>query len=151
MHIPLQRICERSLDGQYLMLTPLLCLPLEIVLNPSTYPNFLRFLRRESIPTVPTEMTFSVSRDSGAFEWAGKNLFTVFCQPQNLLNPSMWRLVWDVLRFNASVRKLLHSKTEDSHLSIGTYLEREGYSNSFRDNYLIASGLHMLCSLLSFS
>ncbi|KAF8526148.1 FAD/NAD(P)-binding domain-containing protein [Gautieria morchelliformis] len=118
----------------------------KIVLNPSTYPNFLSFLKQEGIPIVPTEMTFSVSRNSGSFEWAGKNLFTVFCQLQNLFEPSMWRLVWDVLRFNASVRKLLHSKTEDPHLSIGTYLQREGYSDSFRDNYLIASRLHTLRS-----
>ena len=58
----------------------------------------------------------------------------------------MWRLVWDVLRFNASARKLLYSKTEDPSLSIGTYLEREGYSDSFRDDYLIASRLLILCS-----
>lgn len=93
-------------------------------------------------------MTFSVSRDSGAFEWAGKNLFTVFCQLRNVLEPSMWRLVWDVLRFNASARKLLYSQTEDPNLSIGTYLEREGYSDSFRDDYLIASSLLILCSSL---
>ncbi|KAF8582834.1 FAD/NAD-binding domain-containing protein [Ramaria rubella] len=112
-----------------------------IVLNPSTYPNFLRFLRQENITVVPTEMTFSVSRNSGAFEWAGKNLFTVFCQPQNFFDPSMWLLIWDVLRFNASVRKLLKSKTDNPKLSIGAYLEKEGYSDSFRDNYLIARRL----------
>lgn len=121
-----------------------ICLLPQIVLNPSTYPNFLRFLKLESIAVVPTEMTFSVSRDAGTFEWAGSNLFTAFCQPKNLLNTSMWRLIWDVLRFNASARKLLASEIEDPKLSIGAYLEREGYSDSFRDNYLIARRLHAL-------
>ena len=87
-------------------------------------------------------MTFSVSRDLGTFEWAGKNLFTVFCQIKNLFDPAMWRLVWDVLRFNASAVKLLRDverEKEDPNLSIGEYLRREGYSAGFRDNYLVVS------------
>lgn len=83
-------------------------------------------------------MTFSVSRDHGAFEWAGNNLFTVFAQPSRLLDPNMWRLVYDVLRFNACARRLaMRWSKEDANLSVGDYLEREGYSNAFRDNYLI--------------
>ncbi|CAL1712637.1 unnamed protein product [Somion occarium] len=113
-----------------------------IVFNPSTYPNFINFLKsyphlRSAI--LPTEMTFSVSRDQGAFEWAGNNLFTVFTQPSRLLDPKMWRLLYDVLRFNACARQLVmhESKGNGAKLSIGQYLEREGYSDVFRDNYLI--------------
>ncbi|KAF8074010.1 amine oxidase [Lyophyllum atratum] len=111
-----------------------------IVFNPSTYPNFLRFLRMHSSTAaliLPTEMTFSVSRDGGAFEWAGKNLFTVFCQARNLLDPGMWRLVWDVARFNATAGRILVEGEGRKLESIGEYLDREGYSASFRDNYLI--------------
>ncbi|EAU86305.1 amine oxidase [Coprinopsis cinerea okayama7 len=135
-----------------------------IVMNPPTYPNFLRFLKlhepkdsdvpsqsqrplnAEDNPTgktsgikvVPTEMTFSVSSDNGAFEWAGKNLFTVFCQPRRLLDPLMWRMVYDIFRFNACSRKVLMQKDESgTELSIGDYLVRENYSVAFRDNYLI--------------
>ncbi|KAG0692566.1 hypothetical protein DFH29DRAFT_759791, partial [Suillus ampliporus] len=102
-----------------------------IVFNPTTYPNFLRFLQRiPKIRILKTEMTFSVCRDSGLFEWAGKNLATLFCQPSRLLDPDMWRLVYDVLRFNACARRLLSSKapSDDPDLSIGDYLDREGYS-----------------------
>lgn len=86
-------------------------------------------------------MTFAVSRDMGAFEWAGNNLLTVFCQPSRLLDTDMWRLLYDVLRFNASAQKLvIDMQTKgapDEELSIGTYLKQNGYSDSFRDNYLI--------------
>ncbi|TFK27617.1 amine oxidase [Coprinopsis marcescibilis] len=136
-----------------------------IVLNPPTYPNFLRFLRLHSsakqgswlnsilqrsapfednpmatgINVVPTEMTFSVTRDGGKFEWAGKNLFTVFCQPRRLLDPGMWRMVYDVLRFNVCSRAILRKKVDsaDKVLSIGEYLELEGYSREFTHNYLV--------------
>ena len=55
-----------------------------IVLNPPTYPNFLRFLRLLKIPLLKTEMTFSVSRDRGVFEWAGDGPAALFCQLTNL-------------------------------------------------------------------
>ncbi|TBU48550.1 FAD/NAD(P)-binding domain-containing protein [Dichomitus squalens] len=116
----------------------------KIVFNPSTYPNFINFLNifpdlAERI--IKTEMTFSVSRDMGFFEWAGDNLLTIFCQPSRLLDLQMWRLIYDVLRFNVSAQRFiieLESKTSaDEEISIGTYLQRHGYSDSFRDNYLI--------------
>ncbi|OJT09895.1 hypothetical protein TRAPUB_13638 [Trametes pubescens] len=116
----------------------------QIVFNPSTYPNFINFLNMYpdlAKRILPTEMTFAVSRDMGAFEWAGNNLATVFCQPSRLLDPNMWRLIYDVLRFNASAQKLLleleRNGVQDEETSIGDYLEQHGYSDSFRDNYLI--------------
>ncbi|KAJ4491291.1 FAD/NAD(P)-binding domain-containing protein [Lentinula edodes] len=113
-----------------------------IVFNPCTYPNFLRFLKRyPNIPIAPTEMTFSVSRDHGKFEWAGDTIFTVFCQPRRLIDPNMWRMLYDVLRFNASAQRLVaqwnSGAVDVTEISIGEYLNKEGYSESFTDNYLI--------------
>lgn len=51
----------------------------------------------------------------------------------------MWRLVYDVLRFNACARRLIMGPRGGEEVSIGEYLEREGYSDSFRDDYLIVS------------
>ncbi|KAJ6544646.1 FAD/NAD(P)-binding domain-containing protein [Mycena vulgaris] len=107
-----------------------------IVFNPSTYPNFIKFLNLHAIKILPTEMTFSVSRDGGLFEWAGSNLMTIFCQPYRLVDPDMWRLIYDVLRFNACARSIITGDS-DAECSIGDYLDREGYSDSFKDNYLI--------------
>ena len=83
-------------------------------------------------------MTFSVSRDDGVFEWADKSLAGMFCQPSRLLDPRMWRLLYDILRFNACAPRLVADKNiyfEDC--SVAAYLEKEGYSNMFRDDYLI--------------
>jgi len=105
-----------------------------------TYPNFARFLNMCGIPWQPTEMTFSVSRNRGAFEWAGKNLFTIFCQASNLFNPSIWRMIWDVLRFNAAATMDLSSKTDVFRdRSLGQYLREEGYSDGFINDYMLVS------------
>lgn len=88
-------------------------------------------------------MTFSVCRDRGAFEWSGTNLDALFCQRRNIFSPRMWRLLFDVVRFNQFALDLI---TDDEHElehstvageSIGEYLAREGYSDAFRDDYLI--------------
>jgi predicted NAD/FAD-binding protein len=43
---------------------------LQIVFSPLTYPNFLRFfaLHKPTAEVINTQMTFSVSHNSGAFE-----------------------------------------------------------------------------------
>lgn len=118
--------------------------------NPSTYPNFLHFLAL--YPTLQfavqsTEMTFSVSRDGGKFEWAGTGLAAVFCQMGRVLDQRMWRMLYDIMRFNACAGRLLVGSdgkgSETKEVSIGTYLEHEGYSDAFRDDYLLVSRVFM--------
>ncbi|WRT66575.1 uncharacterized protein IL334_003534 [Kwoniella shivajii] len=108
-----------------------------IVCNPPTYPNFLQFLKLLNIPTLKTEMTFSVTRDRGKFEWAGEGLSGVFCQLSNLFNPRLYRMIFDIIRFNLFATDLLDQEGDKQGISIGDYLEKEGYSNGFRDDYLM--------------
>lgn len=117
--------------------------------------NFLAFLKEIGVPTVPTDMTFAVSRDQGMFEWAGISLSSVFAQRRNIFRISMWRMLFDIVRFNQYALDLL-SKEEESEIdptgangpskgapkaphqqSIGEYLDQENYSDAFRSDYLI--------------
>merc|ERR1712000_801121 len=129
-----------------------------IVLNTATYPNFINFLKSIHVPTVPTEMTFGVSRDNGLFEWAGTSIAAVFAQRRNLLSPRVWRMIFDIIRFNQYALDLLKAEEKSEEYvvtngnghangngvhhaerqeTIGEYLDREGYSHAFRDDYLI--------------
>lgn len=103
-------------------------------------------------------MTFGVSRDHGAFEWAGTSLDSIFCQRRHIFSPRMWRMIFDIVRFNQFALDLLmdddaerdaarhvnsngngsaRRRPSGAEESIGQYLEREGYSDAFRDDYLI--------------
>ena len=100
-------------------------------------------------------MTFGVSRDEGLFEWSGTSLSAIFAQKSNLLNPHMWIMLFDIVRFNQFALDLLTDEGESeedpsscgseafepdkpSHpKSIGTYLDQNNYSEAFRTNYLI--------------
>lgn len=128
-----------------------------IVMNTATYPNFRAFLKAIKVQTEPTEMTFGVSRDNGRFEWAGTSLSAVFAQRQNLFFPRVWRMIFDIIRFNQFALDLLREEERSQEYSyvgtngsnglsrhhaeeqetIGEYLDREGYSDAFRDDYLI--------------
>jgi predicted NAD/FAD-binding protein len=114
----------------------------------------IAFLKALHVETEPTEMTFGVSRDYGLFEWAGTSLSGVFAQRKNIISPRMWRMIFDIIRFNQFALDLLvdddknwpyvngigpengYHKAERFE-TIGEYLEREGYSDAFRDDYLI--------------
>ncbi|KAI1447420.1 amine oxidase [Annulohypoxylon stygium] len=117
-----------------------------IVLNTATYPNFINFLKAIKVKTVPTQMTFGVSRDHGKFEWAGTNLDSIFCQRRNIFSLRMWRLIFDIIRFNQFALDLLKDDDDEFYSdskgaapmeTIGQYLDREGYSETFRNDYLI--------------
>ena len=97
-------------------------------------------------------MTFGVSRDQGHFEWAGTSLSSIFAQRRNIFSLRMWRLIFDIVRFNEFALDILSQEDESendptiasgksdkqpSQESIGHYLDREGYSQTFRDDYLI--------------
>jgi Predicted NAD/FAD-binding protein len=98
--------------------------------------NFIDFLKLMKVELEPTDMTFSVSRDQGWFEWSGSSVDALFCQRSNLMSPKMWRMIFDIIRFNYFALDVLRrdSPTDET---IGEYLEREGYSSAFRDDYLI--------------
>jgi predicted NAD/FAD-binding protein len=101
-------------------------------------------------------MTFGVSRDHGLFEWAGTSIAAVFAQRRNLFSPRMWRMIFDIIRFNQFALDLLkvEERSEvyksgntngngkgvhqvEEQETIGEYLDRENYSDAFRDDYLI--------------
>ncbi|OCK75389.1 amine oxidase-like protein [Lepidopterella palustris CBS 459.81] len=113
-----------------------------IVFNTATYPNFIAFLKELNVKSMASEMTFGVSRDNGDFEWSGASLSAVFAQRENLYRPTFWRMIFDIVRFNQfaidMISKQVHGVSEElKEQSIGEYLEREGYSDRFRDDYII--------------
>ena len=104
-----------------------------IVFNDRTYPNFMQLLDELNVAYRPTEMSFSVRNDAIGLEYNGHNLNSLFAQRSNLLSPSFWGLLRDILRFNRNVR---HPAT-DLRMTVGGFLDQQGYGPLFRDNYLL--------------
>lgn len=109
-----------------------------IVFNDWTYPNYIRLLDELGVPSQPTSMSFSVCCERTGLEYNGNNLNGLFAQRSNLLRPSFYRMLRDILRFNRDAPALLDSDNEE--LTIDDYVRRERYSREFVDHYLFPMG-----------
>lgn len=61
--------------------------------------------------------------------------------------PRVYRMMWDIFRFHVFAKDLLSEEGESEQLSIGEYLDREGYSQSFKEDYLLVSLNFFLATL----
>ncbi|HCU53071.1 MAG TPA: FAD-dependent oxidoreductase [Gammaproteobacteria bacterium] len=109
-----------------------------IVFNDWTYPNFIQLLEQLGVASQPSAMSFSVRAEPSGLEYNGTSLNTLFAQRRNLLRPSFWRMIRDILRFNREAPALLSGSGND--LNLGDYLAQQRYSREFVDHYIIPMG-----------
>lgn len=109
-----------------------------IVYNERTYPRFCALLDELGVATRESTMSFSVRDERSGLEYNGHDANALFAQRRNLLRPSFWRMLREILRFNRECRELLEQP--DDTLTLGQYLERGSWSRAFREHYLLPMG-----------
>lgn len=109
-----------------------------IVFNDWTYPNFIALLDRLGVASQPSDMSFSVRCEETGLEYNGTSLNSLFAERRNLLRPSFYRMVLDILRFNRESLELLDQPGPGP--SLGAYLEAHRYSSTFIRNYIVPMG-----------
>ncbi len=109
-----------------------------IVYNEHNYPLFTEVIRRLGVATQSSDMSFSVRCDRTGLEYNGSTVRQLFVQKRNLLRPSYYRMIADILRFN---REAPHAVANGaSHMTLGDYLRSGGYSDRLADHYLVPMG-----------
>lgn len=116
-----------------------------LVFNERTYPNLINLFAELGVQTALSEMSFSVQVPGAVgktghetLEWSGNSLNTVFAQRSNLLNGQFWRMLADVVRFNALVTRLARQdRDRDLVQPLGDFLNTHRFSNAFRDWYFL--------------
>jgi len=109
-----------------------------IVFNDWTYPNFIGLLDELGVASQPSDMGFSVRDERSGLEYSGRSLDTLFAQRRNLLRPSFWRMLADILRFNREAPALLGQDGGDA--TLGDYLAQNAYSRGFIEHYIVPMG-----------
>ena len=104
-----------------------------IVYNEANYPNLVQLFHHLDVPTEPSEMSFSVSRDRGGFEYRARAA-GLFAQPSNLGRPGHLRMIRDVIRFTREAPMLLRDGTFET---TGELLDRMDMSSEFRRDFLL--------------
>lgn len=113
-----------------------------LVYNERTYPHLIRLFAELGVETAPSDMSFSVQAPgafgTGALEWSGNSLNTVFAQRRNLLRPRFLGMLTDVLRFNALCTRIAQDNSEAALVQpLGDFLDRHGFGQAFRDWYFL--------------
>jgi len=113
-----------------------------LVFNERTYPHLIQLFADLGVATAKSDMSFSVkipgAGKSGALEWSGSSLNTVFAQRGNLLNWKFWRMLRDIMRFNRTATALAESGAEAAMMQpLGEFLREGRFSAEFRDWYFL--------------
>ena len=109
-----------------------------IVFNEKTYPNFVKLMTRLGVGWQNSVMSFSVQCAKTGLEFSPSNLNSLFIQRRNLLRPSFYRMLWDVMRFKRDSEELL--KADDYSITLAAFLKGKGYSRSFIEHFIIPMG-----------
>jgi predicted NAD/FAD-binding protein len=107
-----------------------------IVFNDKNYASFERLLGRLGVAWQPSSMSFSVSDETGDFEYSGASPNGLFAKRAHLVTPWFHRMVADLARFNRASRELLHLP-EETGPSLGHWLEAQRFSRPFIDRLIV--------------
>ncbi len=111
-----------------------------IVFNDWTYPNFIALLDELGVCSRPTSMSFSMRCDAANLEYNGSSLNGLFAQRRNLVRPSFYRMLADILRFNRDAPELVQTRSASDETTVGQFLARHRYSREFAVHYLLPMG-----------
>src|SRR6476661_8371675 len=103
-----------------------------IVFNDRNYPNFERLLSGLGVAGQPSNMSFSVTDQTGDFEYASTSANGLFAKRAHLATPWFLKMVADVRRFQNEARGLL--QTTGDGPSLGDWLQERRYSRPFINN-----------------
>ncbi len=106
-----------------------------IVLNDRTYPVLNRLLKQLKVAIRKSDMSFSYYSEKSGFQYASSSIDSLFAQRINLLDPTYWGMLAEILRFNRSVlRRLKEERLKNT--TLGQFLRSNSYSARFRNQYL---------------
>jgi len=103
-----------------------------IVFNDRTYPRFRQLLALLGVPCRNTVMSFSVHDERTGLEYNGTSPNRLFAQRRNLLRPSFWGMLRDILRFHRDAERL-----GESDATLADVLAGSRYGRAFGEHYLV--------------
>ena len=116
-----------------------------IVYNELNYPDLTALFAHLGVETVDSCMSFSVTADTGRFEWRGggnnwlETAMGLFAQRRNLLSPSYLWMLRDILTFNQqSIADYASGKL--AGLTLGEYFRTRHFAPRLLTDYLAPMG-----------
>ncbi len=108
-----------------------------IVFNERNYPSFCCLLTQLGVESQPSEMSFSVSCEKTGLEYNGSSINQLFAKRSNILSPTHWKMLRDIMRFNRKAEQLYESGRATT---VEEYAREHRFSSAFLEHYLIPIG-----------
>jgi len=106
-----------------------------IIFCPDYYPNFCRMLENLGVGIKKTDMSFSVFNRETGLVYNATSINKLFCQRSNIFKPRFYRMLIDLVRFYRRSPNIL--KGNDTHTTVGEYLEAGNYGSAFSEDHLL--------------
>ncbi len=113
-----------------------------IVCNDRNYPNFFKLMNKVGVEIQPSSMSFSVKSEMNNLEYNGTTLNSLFCQRRNIFNPTFYKMIFEILRFNKEATNyyLETQFDQNDNTTLENYLKENRYTNEFIEHYVMPMG-----------
>ncbi len=110
-----------------------------IVYNERNYPNLTALFRHIGVETIASDMSFAASLDGGRLEYSSEGLNGLLGQRSNITSLRFWLMLRDISRFYGEAPRAVR-RPENQGLTLGDYLDRNGYTAAFVEDHLLPMG-----------
>jgi predicted NAD/FAD-binding protein len=110
-----------------------------IVYNERNYPNLTALFAHLGVTTQRSKMSFAASLDDGRLEYSSSGLRGLLGQGSNTVSLRFWLMLRDIYRFYLEAPKLV-GRADCARLTLGAYLDSNGYTQAFIDDHLLPMG-----------
>jgi len=105
-----------------------------IVLNDRNYPILLNLFEQWGVKTQDSDMGFGFEDKASGFYYSSDIPRGLFARRKNIVSPCLWRLIFDIFRFNRIAPEAL--KVGLGHLTLGQFLGKYGFSKPYIDFHI---------------
>ncbi len=106
-----------------------------IVHNDRTYPNLVKLFQQLGVEREKSDMSFGVSCQATGVEYSSRGIRGLFATPRNILRPSHYGFLAEILRFNRNATEFL-KQPDLGDITLREYLIANRFDGDFARLYL---------------
>ena len=104
-----------------------------IVFNNLNYQNYIKILKENNVEYEKSNMSFSVINDEENYEWAGKNIKTIF-DLSNIFTLRYWKVLAGILKLNFIIK---NKKKTNNSITVDQFLRKYHFNDEFINLYFL--------------
>jgi predicted NAD/FAD-binding protein len=109
-----------------------------LVFNHQTYPLLTKLFQELDVKIENSDMSFGFWDKASNVAYNAQTLGGIFFQKKNIFSLTHYKMIYDIMRFNAKATRDVDSNSSNLDKTLGEYLK--GYGEAFKERYLLPMG-----------